>query len=104
LLGNRISFAADEEIHRRHVVIGLVLKIWEINRGRGRTIQAPVLHVTNDADDFAHARHVVARSSARPGVVNSDAFPNWIFAGPELPRSFYVDDGNRGRGGDCRVR
>ena len=58
-----------------------------------------MLHVANDADDFAHARHVVARSSARPGVVNSDAFPNWIFAGPELPRSFCVDDGNRGRGG-----
>src|SRR4029077_2815494 len=53
-----------------------------------------MLDAAHDADYFAQPRHLAARPSSSARIVNSDPFPDRIFAGPELARGFGVDHRN----------
>jgi len=93
---HHVSVGPQKKTHRRHVVVGLVLQIRQVNRRRGRRIQRVVPNISDDTNNFAEPGCGIGPSS-RSGVVNSDSFAGRILPRPKLTRSFPIDDGDRRR-------
>ena len=88
--------AAHEQVHRRHVMPGLVLQVGHVDRRLGGPVESALLDALHHADHLAPARRRGAHPSG-PGVVHFDPPADGIPARPVAARGFSVDDDHRRR-------